>query len=97
MKNWSIGETLFMLFIAIPLALVLSGFTIVTLWQWFVIPVFHLPVLTIAQAIGLALFVGYFTTSIKSSEDKTAGEFFSELFSKPLVCLALGWIFHLFL
>lgn len=97
MKNWSIGETLFMLFIAIPLALVLSGFTIVTLWQWFVVPVFHLPLLTIAQALGLALLVGYFTTNPSARQERTAGEFFAELFSKPLTCFALGWIFHWFL
>ena len=42
----------------LEIAIILSyGFALTKLWVWFIVPVFALPVLTIAYAIGLMLVV----------------------------------------
>lgn len=38
----------------IALSAMFNGWVFATLWLWFIVPVFHLPVLGIAQAIGVA-------------------------------------------
>lgn len=38
-----------------------KGWALTKLWAWFVVPVFHLPVLSIVQGIGLTLVVGLAT------------------------------------
>lgn len=59
---------------AIVLAVVWAGFwsglAVSVLWGWFVVPVFGLPALSIAQAYGLALLVGMLThRGTKSDKD----------------------------
>jgi hypothetical protein len=97
MKNVSLGEGLFFLFIVFPLGILLSGWTITVLWDWFVVTTFKLAPLTIAQGLGLSLVLGYFTHQSQYNKEQTAGEVFAQCFTKPLVFLALGWIIHLFI
>ena len=33
------------------------GFVITRMWMWFIIPIFHLPILYFGYAVGLMLFV----------------------------------------
>jgi len=46
--------------IGIPLAL-MRGWALSVLWGWFMVPLFHLPPLAIAQAIGVGLVVTTFS------------------------------------
>lgn len=36
---------------------IVEGFLLATLWGWFIAPIFHLPLLSVPQAIGIALTV----------------------------------------
>lgn len=47
-----------------------DGFVISTLWRWFVLPLFSLPALTVAQAVGLALCVRAIRPVIIEHDDK---------------------------
>jgi hypothetical protein len=38
---------------------ILDGWVLSILWGWFMVPVFHLPPLTIVPAIGIALTIGF--------------------------------------
>lgn len=72
------------LFVVIPIGFgLVYGITVSILWGWFVVPLFHLPMLTIPQALGLSLAVKYLThgqpqvdqtTKEKSVELKTPEE-----------------------
>lgn len=41
--------------LAAPWLLLIRGFTLMKIWQWFVVPIFGLPSIGIAEALGLAL------------------------------------------
>lgn len=47
-----------------------SGYVLTCLWGWFVVPTFALPPLTLAQAIGVSLIVGYLTHQYLPKQDK---------------------------
>lgn len=83
---------------------IFDGYVLCLLWQWFIVPVFHLPTLSIPYAIGLALVVSYLTShngkSKNYDEDKGTGHKFTlaicNAILKPLIALFFGWIVHLF-
>ena len=52
---------------------ILDGWVLSILWGWFMVPVFHLPPLTIAPAIGIALMTGLLTREVPRPfiEEKT--------------------------
>ena len=88
-----------MLFICLPLAAVLHGYTIATLWEWFIHGTFGLPLITKAQGYGLGLFVGYLLIGLykfDQNEDKDSTEKLTELFGKaffvPVFILGIGYI-----
>ncbi len=46
-----------------------SGYVLTCLWGWFVVPTFALPPLTLAQAIGVSLIVGYLTNQYDPKQE----------------------------
>jgi len=47
-----------------------GGYVLTCLWGWFVVPTFALPPLTLAQAIGVSLIVGYLTNQYTPKQYK---------------------------
>lgn len=83
---------------------ILNGYVLSVLWGWFMVPVFHLPQLPVAPAIGLALIVSYLTYQPEPNyqeEEETAGQRFARstslVLGRPLLALLFGWIVHLFM
>lgn len=58
-----------------------GGYVLTCLWGWFVVPTFALPPLTLAQAIGVSLIVGYLTNA-----EVTGGP----LAARPVDCRVRG-------
>ena len=80
----------------IPISFFLSAYTVQSLWEWFVAATFNLPLLSIAQALGLSLIIGYLTKSTHYYVDKE-GAHTSRLINsilKPLVVLGVGYLIH---
>ena len=81
----------------VPL-IIFSGYTITVLWEWFVIPLFDLPALTIPQALGLATVVTYFTKQYglaERQEDENPYKnlgYMLGLYIRPAGALLWGWI-----
>ena len=83
------------------------GFVITRMWNWFIMPIFHLPILPFWYAVGLMMFVclirPVFPTVPKEMlEDKEYRNkiLFSYTFVnliKPWVTLITGWIVTFFL
>ena len=78
----------------------LRGYVMVRLWAWFMIPMFKLPPLPVAGAIGLMVVVGMVTTKYEpKKKDKTEDFTYSKAITNmlittliPLVFLLEGWI-----
>jgi hypothetical protein len=79
--------------ITIPLVL-LRGWVLSVLWGWFVVTIFHLPPLGIAQAIGISIVITTFFTTTAPNTDKKRDwwEPLIEGFIAPLMGLGMGFI-----
>ena len=109
--GYTFGGILFLSLIAAIVfgGAVLSGWILTILWGWFAVETFHLPALTIAQALGISLIVRFLTLNpnIKDimegmeedSEERTkkAATGVGVAIGFPLMALAVGWIVHLFI
>ena len=93
-------------FALMVIATILSGFVIQIMWGWFITPLFDIYPPTIAQAIGLSLFVGAMRPSAASAKSETGKDtsalesVFTAAFvtiGQPLILLFLGYIVTLFL
>lgn len=71
-----------------------SGFTLSILWGWFMVPVFHLPELSIPQAIGISVVIHFLTNKDAGRKDDREVSLPQILFYYPGVLL-LGWLIHL--
>ncbi len=76
---------------------IISGWALSVLWGWFIVPVFDLPGLSIIQAIGIALIIGYIKgKSPQRSDDRKASDKLIEsigyMFMMPLLSIGIGWI-----
>lgn len=77
----------------LPIALIWKGWILATLWKWFIVPVFDMPILLISQAIGLATVWSLLSPSSNRDDDKPFALLESS-FIKPLILLIIGWIVH---
>jgi hypothetical protein len=69
--------------------LVWEGYVLVYLWNWFILPYFQLPALTIPLAIGLVTTVRLVTQQVPAKE---MGNLISFMFLRPGVMLLIGWV-----
>lgn len=90
-----------LILLALPLTL-LQGFVISTLWRWFCVPVFHVSILTMAQAIGLGVLISY-ASNIPSKKNETKNsieaiiESVCEKVMFAVFALLIGYITTLFM
>jgi hypothetical protein len=107
-------EFLALLFAAIVafgfVAVLITGFALLdaivlsTLWGWFIVPVFHLPALGLAAALGVSVVWGWLSYKVRDDEDlkstndvkENLKKLFKPIF-RALVTLGIGFIIHLFL
>lgn len=82
----------------VVLGTILNGWVLQILWSWFIVPVFSLPVLGVAQAIGIAGVVGYLTKDHDHDHDeRSPGDKIATALLTPPVVLGFGWIVKQFL
>ena len=81
---------------------IISGFVILKLWAWFIVPTFKIEPLRLVEAIGLMIFVNFL---IVKRDKKANKENFWEQFVNSLLFLIIysgfalfaGWIVSLFM
>ena len=84
-------------------SIVLGGYVLATLWAWFVVALFNAPALTIAEAIGLHLIIGFMAHQyqlLAPEEDdlkKKLAHIALYLYARPLLALLTGWVVTWFL
>jgi cell division protein FtsW (lipid II flippase) len=84
----------------VVISVLLEGVVISFFWRWFIIPIFGVQPITIAEALGLALFAGMFTNKkATSNKDETTSlsTVLAVSFLSPLLALGVGYIVHLFM
>ena len=79
------------------------GYVLSILWGWFAVPIFHLPRLSIASAIGISIVVGFLTYQTPEDVEKpdrtqvhvwTRAVILVTLL--PAISLGVGWVVHMF-
>lgn len=90
-----------LMLIILTLSVFIGGFIFIKLYEWFIIPVFHLPQPTFTQALGIMLFIGYLKgTSKKDTENDKSIEDYIEDCIKSMVLavfvLGLGYLIYQF-
>lgn len=76
-------------------ALLLQGFILKHLWNWFVVKTLNLPYLSILEAIGLTLIMALLTSQyvpIRGEEERSKQILYQ--FILPLILFVFGWGFH---
>lgn len=75
-----------------------SGYILKILWGWFIVPIFGMPALQLAPAIGLAIVVGYLTHQY-IPKVKKEGNSLDQMWHglgymalRPAMALLVGWI-----
>jgi hypothetical protein len=82
----------------IPVA-ALWGWSVATLWEWFIVPAFALPAISAAQAIGLSLVVSLLAKNPQKPEKDDDGIWFpvfkeiAKAAFRPLFAVAVGWVY----
>lgn len=97
----SIIALIIFLFVYVAGSMAVSGFTIYTLWNWFMPVIFGLPTLTFWPALGFSLVITYFTSHysladiVAQQQASTADKItqFVMPFFKAALYLGLGWLF----
>lgn len=89
-----------------PIAItILDGCVLQIMWGWFMTPTFHVPQLSIPQAIGLGLVVTFMTKNV-TGEKKKSGTApktrdvvlaLSETVLSRVVILSMGWVVQKFM
>jgi len=85
------------MFVVAIVACPLGGVALRLLWGWFMVPTFGLPVISLVQAIGIALVISFLTQQhIPRDEDEKVKMIIHELLA-PVVFVSIGWVVHLFM
>ena len=77
--------------VAVLISILFRGYCLSLLWAWLIVPVFHLPKLSIAAALGLCVIVNFLLSP------KRAEESLGESLMVSGVVLVLGYVIHLFI
>ena len=78
-------------------AYLVNGVALKLLWSWFMVPTLGLPVISLVQAIGIGIVIGFLTQQhIPRNEDEKKELLVFEVLN-PVLAIAVGWVVHLFM
>lgn len=80
----------------------INGFVLLKLWGWFVVPTFGVKPLTLTQALGISLLIGFLTFHELPNREKerSLNDLMGSIFLHYIYqfsALSLGWVYHLFM
>lgn len=91
---WSMAVTV--------VAVIIYGMATSALWKWFIVPVFGLPTLSLAEAIGIVILLELLTQRQQHKpKDQHIVSYVAQLtwdvFSTPLLLVFIGYVVHQFM
>ena len=86
--------TLMVLIVGVMASVVIDGYVLSLLWAWLVVPTFRIPALSIAQAIGIMLVVGFIVEehAVAGDGENPLERIIGRTIVRPAIVLAVGWI-----
>lgn len=85
-------------------SVVLHGYVFSTLWAWFIVPAFGLPLLSYAMATGVVLIISFATfhrVVVPEDPDRdvsaAVADTITHIIMYPTIVLAMGWCIKYFL
>lgn len=79
------------IFIVALFIMLVKGVVITNLWEWFIMPLFDIRAIGIAEGVGLSFFIGIFGwTKTSGDEDETLENLVSQ-FIYILILWAFSW------
>ena len=75
----------------------LDGVALKLLWGWFMVPTFGLPTVSLAQAIGISIIVGFLTHQHIPRDDIEQRKLLLYQVVVPILAIFTGGIVHLFM
>jgi membrane protein CcdC involved in cytochrome C biogenesis len=82
--------------------LLFVGYILSKLWLWFIMPVFHLPELSLGYAMGLGLIFDLILIGVSNQTDASnlnsnqlTSRALNLMFARPLSILFIGWLIHI--
>lgn len=88
----------FVFVVSIVVGTIIQGYVLSLLWLWFIVPIFAIKSISIAQSIGLIIIAEFLTHQYQQStlEKEQAIDLLKgsikTLIITPLIMLAVGWI-----
>lgn len=83
-------------FLLLAASIIYNGWALHLLWLWFMVPIFNLPVLSVAQAIAVAMVIAFTTFQyVESPKETKENSWISALILltvRPLFCLGVGLV-----
>lgn len=108
MKKENAFEVFFIVIFAVAIGifvvmldLYFTGYVFINLWDWFIIPIFNLPKLSIYTAIGISIVVRFLIghvdikTMLEKKTNKEQWLAVAMLFLRPAMFLFAGYILYL--
>jgi len=87
--------------VLMTLSSIFNGYALSVLWRWFMVPTLGFPVISVVQAIGIAMVVRFLTYQFYYDKDKDESKalLHSTVFAflYPAFALSIGWVVNLFM
>ena len=96
-NKYTLPEAIIAICVLLPIAFVLSGFTITYGWNNILASIAGVPKITIIQAIGLDVLVSFIVSSGRDSEVEGFVELCLRVLLPPVTTLLIFWIVTLFM
>jgi len=79
----------------------ITGFMFVSLWMWFIVPVFHVQAISVPQALGIAITIRFLTWVRSEPDSRPFGEQMFDMWvwaiGHPVLTLIFALIYRMFL
>lgn len=95
MQSTDKKPSLWLMFALIPVSIAFSGYVLMCLWSWFVVPIFNLPNLDMIQSAGVLTVSMFLRSTVKQQLDTS--DIIVSVFAKPLMFLGIGFVISLFM
>ncbi len=81
----------------LAVASLVNGFALKLLWNWFMVPILELPILSLTQAIGIGIVVGSLTHQYIPMNKEQKIEVMFSMMLLPIASILFGYVVHLFM
>lgn len=108
MKTYKTYQKVLIIAALVLVAVPINIYVFMRLWAWFIVPTFHISPLTIAQALGLFVFIKWLTPSVNTR--KSRGDFWKKssfwmkamkaipaTIAQGVIMLGIGYAIHFFI